>query len=49
MHRTRHYIVLTYNMLQFEKADRYLYGDKLGITKALEQYETLRARNGLDQ
>jgi len=40
--------VLTYNMLQVEKADRYLYGDKLDITKALEQYEILKARNGLD-
>lgn len=40
--------VLTYNMLQVEKADRYLYGDKLDITKALEQCKILKARNGLD-
>lgn len=38
--------VLTYNMLQVEKADRYLYGDKDDIIKALTQYEVLKAKNG---
>lgn len=34
--------VLMYNMHQVEKADRYLYGDKLDITNALEPYEVLK-------
>lgn len=33
-------------MLQVEKADRYLYGDKHDIIKALIQYEVLKATNG---
>lgn len=39
--------VLTYNMRQVEKADRYLYGDKDDITNAIEQYEVLKTKNGL--
>ena len=40
--------VSTYNMHQVEKADRYLYGDKSDILKAIDQYEALKAKHNLE-
>lgn len=37
--------VLTYNMLQVEKADMFLYGQKDDITQAYTQYEGLKERD----
>jgi hypothetical protein len=37
--------VTVYNMFQVEKADRFLYGDKVDIVESLKSYEALNARN----
>ncbi|MDN3587873.1 DUF4238 domain-containing protein [Pedobacter aquatilis] len=40
------FFVSIYNMHQVEKADRYLYGEKSDILKAINQYDELKMRNG---
>lgn len=38
--------VMVYNMLQVEKADRFLYGSEIDIIKAVDQYEIVKNNNG---